>query len=97
MVVDPSKISLKGLFLDPAPDTVSETTGQPGNTVGGTRHIFSNGVMAAKIYLGFSYSASSGDSSTVQDIVDWLAANAEMRLAGDNNTDMGPLPDKGWQ
>ena len=46
MTIDPSKISLKGLYLD------------LGSTVGGTHNVYKNGVMCAKFHVGFSYSTS---------------------------------------
>lgn len=85
MTVDPSKISLKGFFLDPN-----------SSSVGGTRNIYNNGVMCAKIYLGFSYQAPAGDTSTVQDIIDWINANASIRASASNKTDAGIPSDFGW-
>ncbi|WP_047606256.1 hypothetical protein [Rahnella aquatilis] len=85
MSLDPTKISLKGFYLDPTTDVV-----------GGTRNIFSNGVMCAKVYLGFSYNAPDGDTSTVRDIIKWLLANGALRSEAGNRTDNGTLDQFGW-
>lgn len=85
MSVNPSSISLKGFYLDP-----------DSSSIGGTRNIYNNGVMCAKVFLGFSYNAKSGDNSTVQDIIDWISTNASVRVSAANNTDVGPLTDFGW-
>lgn len=85
MSVNPSNITLKGLFIDP-------TTG----TTGGTRNIFNNNVMCAKIYLRFSYNASPDDTSTVRDVMIWLQDNGELRVEAGNNTDSGVPADFGW-
>lgn len=94
VVIDPSKISLKGLYVDTNTNTVDSDTDTLADTVGGNRYILSNGVMVAKIYVGFSYSGT--EAITVRNIMDWLAANAEMRINGDNNSDYGPLGLFGW-
>ena len=83
MAVNPSSISLKGLYLD------SATT-----TVGGERNIFSNGVMEACVFLRWSYDAKSEDKSTVNEIRQWLAGNGQMRISYDNHQDGGIL--EGW-
>ncbi|WP_159566148.1 hypothetical protein [Budvicia diplopodorum] len=85
MSVDPLKISLKGFYL--APDS---------SVVGGTRNIFSNGVMCAKVYLGFSYAAAPGDTSTVADVASWLLNNGSLRAEAGNQTDSGVPSDYGW-
>lgn len=84
MIIDPSKISLKGLYLD------------LGSSVGGTRNVYNNGIMCAKFYVGFSYSAPSGDTATVQDIVNWLQKYGTLRTAASNHTDIGTPADFGW-
>ena len=85
MVIDPSKISLKGFFL--APQIMA---------VGGARNIFSNGVMCAKIYLGFSYSAPEDDTCTVRDVANWLLNNGDLRSVSSDETDTGSLASFGW-
>lgn len=83
MAVDPSKLSLKGLVLDPG-----------SSTIGGTRNIYSNGVMEARVFLRWSYSAASEETTTVQDINNWLISNGQTHACGDNHTDDGAL--SGW-
>lgn len=82
---NPASINLKGLYLD------TDAT-----SVGGTRTIYNNGVMCAKFYLGFSYSATD-EETTVQNIVDWLADNVSLNVCSDNYDDLGPLTGyEGW-
>ena len=83
MAIDPSKISLKGLYLD------------FGSSVGGSRNVYNNGVMCAKFYVGFSYGGT--DESTVRDIIQWLLENAELRTCAGNHTDNGIPSDYGWK
>ncbi|MGN7792775.1 hypothetical protein [Enterobacter sp. 22452] len=82
--VNPSSISLKGLYRD------------LGNTVGGTRNVYNNGVMCTKFYAGFSYDADEGDISTVQDVINWLQNNASLRTCSSNHMDNGVPSDYGW-
>lgn len=86
MAVDPAKISLKGLYLD------------LGSTVGGTRHVYNNGVMCAKFYAGFSYGAVSGDGdeSTVSDVINWLLANGVIHTCSSNNEPTGTPSENHW-
>ena len=81
MAINPSNISLKGLYLD------------LGSTVGGTRNVYNNGVMCAKNYVRFSYRAAEGDVSTVADIVQWLVDNGELRVCSESHADAGTLSD----
>lgn len=87
MTLKPEYIILNGFFLEPQ-----------SNSIGGTRDIFSNGAMQAKVFLRWTYDgAAAGDNiSTVADINQWLWDYGQFRNAGYDKTDMGLLTDEGY-
>src|SRR5882762_1384079 len=87
-----TQLSFSGLYLDPTR-----------STVGGTRDIFSNAVMTGLIYLGWTYRLTTGETTTIDDVNNYLKGKTPegqdvlvWRLMDASGMDMGTLQENGW-